>query len=43
MFNVTCKTQHFAGDYSLAVCDKGDVLRKGRRTGQTSVGEMGQS
>jgi hypothetical protein len=43
MSSATCKPQHFAGDYSIAVYEKGDVRRKECGTGLTSVGETRQS
>jgi hypothetical protein len=39
MSSATCKPQHFAGDYSIAVYEKGDVRRKECGTGLTSVGQ----
>jgi hypothetical protein len=43
MSSATCKPQHFAEDYSIAVYEKGDGRRKGGGTGLTSVGETRQS
>jgi hypothetical protein len=43
MFSATCKTQHFAGDYFIAVYEKGVVRRKECGTGLPSVCETRQS